>query len=69
MHKKKTQESQTKNFIQFSGNKISKLFKVNNNPTVLSFFHLWIRPSMPEVTDSSPSDGGYKSKESTCNLL
>lgn len=28
--------------------------------TVLSFFHLWIRPRIPEVTDSSPSDGGCK---------
>lgn len=30
--------------------------------TELSFFHLWRRPRMPEVTDNSPSDGGYEGK-------
>lgn len=33
--------------------------------TVLSFFHLWMRPNMPEVTDNSPSDGGFYHKIKT----
>lgn len=30
--------------------------------TVLSFFHLCIRPRIPEVTDNSPSEGGFGNK-------
>lgn len=29
----------------------------------VSFFHLWILPRMPDVTDSSPTEGGLVRKK------
>lgn len=37
--------------------------------TVLSFFHLWMRPNIPEVTDNSPSDGGCNESSTRTALL
>lgn len=48
-------------FFLFNG----KLFIL----TVLSFFHLCIFPKIPDVTDNSPSDGGWNLKRKLIYLI
>jgi len=37
--------------------------------TDVSFFHLWILPRIPDVTDSSPSEGGLVRKKITFHII
>lgn len=46
----------------------NKNYERNQRLTVLSFFHLCKRPKMPEVTDSSSSDGGCRGKSTSIEL-
>lgn len=34
----------------------------------VSFFHLWILPRMPDVTDNSPTEGGLVRKKAVMTV-
>lgn len=47
--------------------KKKRLYEVLSLLTV-SFFHLWILPRMPDVTDSSPTEGGFARKKAVMTV-
>lgn len=53
-------------FWQYFPNQIFIIIIIFIELTVLSFFHLCKRPKIPDETDNSPSDGGYKWKYLSC---